>query len=101
MQNKWLVFDYGHASPNQAGSGLASFDFDLLSWSQCETTGDALQHRTGYVATCHDNALLIMGGKPLLAPYLHLNLLKRNFCSELLPLPQSICSDVPCCVCWV
>ncbi len=66
MQNKWLVFDGEYAPPNQAGSGLASFDFDTLSWRQCETTGDALQCRTGYLATCHDNALLIMGGKPLL-----------------------------------
>ncbi len=101
MQNQWLVFGRKYASPDQAGSGLASFDFDTLSWRQCETTGDALQRRTGYLATCHDNALLIMGGKPLLAPCLHLRLLERNFFLKLLPLPQSVCSDMPCCVCWV
>ena len=69
MQNKWLMFAGKDAYPNQAGTGLAIFDFDTLAWSQSDTSGDAFpQRRGGYVATCHDNAMIIMGGKPHFAP---------------------------------
>ncbi|DBA93304.1 TPA: hypothetical protein ACH3X2_003586 [Trebouxia sp. C0005] len=63
VQNKWLMFAGKDAYPNQAGTGLAIFDFDTLAWSQSDTSGDAFpQRRGGYVATCHDNAMIIMGG---------------------------------------
>ena len=68
MQNKWLMVAGEDAYPNQAGSGLAIFDFETLAWNQSDTSGDAFQQRRNcYVATCHDNAMVIMGGKPHLA----------------------------------
>ncbi|DBA93299.1 TPA: hypothetical protein ACH3X2_003581 [Trebouxia sp. C0005] len=63
VQNKWLMVAGEDAYPNQAGSGLAIFDFETLAWNQSDTSGDAFQQRRNcYVATCHDNAMVIMGG---------------------------------------
>lgn len=74
---------------------LAIFDFDTLSWSQDEITGDALRQRLAYVATCHDNAMVIMGGELLVG----FKLLKCSPVEKLDMALQSMHIHAPCCMC--
>ena len=60
MQGQWLV--YG-GFPLDDQTDLFVFDFATLSWSMAEVTGKPLlANRQSYTATCHQGAMLIMGG---------------------------------------
>ena len=69
MQGHWLIFG-GNPLPIDAGKILYDFDFATMSWSKAVMTGTPLQQRSNFAATCHQGALVVMGGNT--APYPHM-----------------------------
>ena len=47
---------------NEEGKIMYDFDFASLTWSNATLTGAPLQHRGVHAATCHQGALVVVGG---------------------------------------
>lgn len=60
VQNHWLV--YGGQTYEEDETTLFTFDFQTRLWSTAEVTGKPHKGRNDYLATCHDNAMVILGG---------------------------------------
>ena len=61
MQGHWLMFG-GTPIDNKEGKIMYDFDFASLTWSNATLTGAPLQHRGVHAATCHQGALVVVGG---------------------------------------
>ena len=53
----------GGAPNSEQHDVLYDFDFATLTWSQAKLVGASLEHHIAYTATCHRDALVIVGGK--------------------------------------
>ncbi|KAL0051615.1 hypothetical protein WJX82_010764 [Trebouxia sp. C0006] len=63
LKNQWLFHTGEHSC-----CGIYIFDFATLSWSKPEVTGKLLRPRSCYLAICHEDSMIMMGG---LEPKLH------------------------------
>ena len=57
LQNQWLFHTGEHSC-----CGIYIFDFATLSWSKPEVTGKPLRPCSCYLATCHEDSTIMMGG---------------------------------------
>lgn len=75
MQGQWLVFGGFPVPAEDEMTKMFAFDFSTLSWSLLKLTGTPLQHRMSYLAACHDDSLVVVGGicLSLLLHYTHVN----------------------------
>ena len=62
MQGQWLVFGGFPVPAEDVMTKMFAFDFSTLSWSLLDLTGTPLQHRMSYLAACHDDSLILVGG---------------------------------------
>lgn len=57
LQNQWLFHTGEHSC-----CGIYIFELATLSWSKPEVTGKPLRPRSCYLATCHEDSMIMMGG---------------------------------------
>ena len=62
MQGRWLVFGGFPVPAEDEMTKMFAFDFSTLSWSLLDLTGTPLQHRMSYLAACHEDSLVVVGG---------------------------------------
>ena len=60
VQGQWVLLG---GDPHYDVCRLYLFVFDTLSWSKADLSGKPLQFRMSYMATCHQAALVVMGGR--------------------------------------
>ncbi len=84
LQGQWLI--YGGLWTGEAYSSFYLFDFEKLAWSSPKLSGSDPQARYYHMATCHNQAMVILGG------------MSQSFCfasSCLLLLPAVLTDWVP------
>ena len=64
MQGHWVMFG-GTPIETEAGQIMYDFDFATLTWSKAILTGQPLKHRGHHAATCHQGAMVVVGGEPI------------------------------------
>ena len=89
LQGRWMMHGGSYeSSPDEFENQLHVFDFNTMLWSKPVLSDQDMGYRTGHMAACHNDHMIIMGGRQRrlggrqLDIWLFLSYALRCFCAE-------------------